>query len=216
MSTDSEHPGSHDGYTAFELRDMDEAEARDTLTVNEYERWEQIQDLYADAEQTRERWEDTDETIAELSVSADPEQLGTPVEVFGNDLIVRVQSDDREFRQAMQRLDEEFGDSALNDDDLTQSEAVEAAGGLADADQAELADCLTDIFDAILLRWDGHEWRELPQSKRESMLAAAEAKWGVDGLFSAWVQVAIAVGKDREELSEQVESFLGAERPGGR
>ncbi len=97
----------NDRRSITELRRMDEQEARQSLTVAEYERWESINQLHDEAEETREQWEEEEQEVSDLVVRADPEQLGTEVDLFGNDVLVRVDSEDRRFREAAESLSDE-------------------------------------------------------------------------------------------------------------
>jgi hypothetical protein len=193
-------------YTPGQLRQMDESTARSTLTVDQFERWEKIQDLYDDAEETREQWADADETVTEISVSADPEALGTHVDVFGNDLLVHIDAEDDRLRAVAGELD---------GFDL-EAEDGEGYAVPEDADIDALAEALTNLLDLVIVRWDGTVWADLAQPERDTVLADARAGWGVDGLLLAWVDIMAAVNEDRQERMGAIESFHGAERDGGR
>lgn len=202
MSTQND--GS-DERSTLELRQMDEETARNTLTVAEYERWEQLHELMDGAAETRERWAEEDELVADLTVHADMEQLGTEVDLFGNDVLVHIDSEDREFRAATDRVDSIIGDTDPEEIDELDDEAT-----------AKAADALVEMLDTVLVRWNGHEWGALDDDTRASVLQSARAKWGVDGLLLAWFDIAAAVREDREERVEAVDSFRGAQRPGRR
>jgi hypothetical protein len=197
--------GSNLEYTPRELREMDESEARSTLTVDQYERWQGIQDLYEDVEETEAEWEREAETVEAVTVNADMEALGTRVEVFGNDLLVHADTEAREFRQAAERLDDEFGDIDGSELDDVNDDRVGA-----------LADHLLDMLDAVLVEWDGTEWSALDEGSRQSVLQSARSKWGVDGLMLAWSEIATGIREDREEKVGRIEKFRDAERRGDR
>ena len=191
-------------YTPRELREMDDDEARQTLTVEQYERRESLLELMEEADETRERIDEQNERVEELVVHADKEQLGTEVDVFGNDLLVHVDSDNDEFREAAERLE------ALEPDDETEIDTLD------DDLREDMAEQLTTMLDAILVRWNGAEWSDLPADARAGVLADAREKWGLDGLMLAWADIAAAVNEDREERVGVVDSFRGEGRGRGR
>lgn len=192
-------------YSVSQLREMDEQTARDTLTVNQYERWEQIQDLYDDVAETEAEWQSQEETVAAVTVSADMEQLGTRVDVFGNDLLVHADTEAPAFRQAAERLESEFGDIDGSELDGVDDDRVQA-----------LADHLVEMLSQVIVQWGGTEWDSLPPAQRDSILADAREKWGVDGLMLAWSDIAVAIREDREEVVGQLEKFRDPERRGTR
>ena len=97
-------------YSPSELEAMSDDEARSELTVEQYERREKLLDLLADAAENEQELAADEERVEDLVVHADPEALGTEVDVFGNDLLVQVESDDPAFRAVAEELDDEFGD----------------------------------------------------------------------------------------------------------
>ena len=207
MST-SPQADDRDRIPAHELRRMDEETARSTLTVNQYERWEKLNDLHAEAAETKEQWADEAERVAEITVSADMEQLGTEVDVFGNDLLVYVDSDDEE----VQAIGEDLERIQAKHDDVP-AEEIETIPA---EDREEMARVLCRLLDAILVRWDGVEWADLPEWKRETVLEDARDGWDLDGLLLAWVDIAVAINEDREETMDVIESFRSSERRGRR
>lgn len=194
-----------DGYTVTELRRMDEEAARTTLTVAEYERWESINALHDQAEETRQQWDDEAETVADLTVHADVDDLGTEVDVYGNNLLVHIDSEDDALTDAAETLDDAFGEDELDD-----------PGELDDDRKAEVVENLVTMIDAVIVRWNGTEWNDLGESTRRGVLGDARAKWGVDGLMLAWVDIASAVHEDREEKVSVIDSFRDPERRGRR
>lgn len=200
MSTDTDD----DGHSPRELREMDEQTARQTLTVGEFERWESLQDLYDQAEATRERFSREDDRVHDLTVHADPEALGTQVTVYGNDLLVHLDSDDPAFRA----VHEEYQD-LVGDTDADNLAALED-------NREAVADAVVELLDCLILRWNGWEWDDLPQEQRRAVLADARAKWGFDALMLAWADVMGAIREDREEAAEMVKSFRGEKGRGGR
>lgn len=209
MTDESPTPNTSGGssmeYTPRELREMDEAEARSTLTVDQYERWEGIQELYEEVEETEAEWDAQAETVADVTVNADMEALGTRVDVFGNDLLVHADTESKEFREAAERLDTEFGD--IDGDNL---EAVD------ESRVSELGEHLLDMLDAVVVKWGDTEWSALDEDGRQGVLQSARSKWGVDGLMLAWSDIAIAIREDREERVGRIEKFRSPERRGNR
>lgn len=200
MATDDH--GDTETYTPGELRRMNDAEARDQLTVNQYERREKLLALHEQAAETDEQFAAEAAEVEALTVSADPEQLGTEVDVYGNTLLVRVEDgNDR-----LQR----HGEAVETLLEAAEGEADDDLGGLADDRRDELAAHLRSLLDELLVRWDGESWADLRDAHREAILLDASDKWGVDGLLLAVVNIVAAVHEDREERVSVVESFRGA------
>jgi hypothetical protein len=195
----------NDDYNTLELRRMSEEEARNQLTVDEYERWEKLTDLKDGYDETKDRWDDEDETVAALTVHADADALGTDVELYGNDALVHVDSESEAFRDAADRLEGALGDTDPDDIDA-----------LDDADTDAAADALLDMLDAVLIRWNGTEWDELSQGQRQTALQQMRSKWGLDALLMAWFDIAAAVAEDRQDRVDVIESFRSPERRGRR
>lgn len=190
-------------YTPGQLRQLDRDEARETLTVDQFERWEQLDELDEQAAETEQEWSDQRETVTDLVVHADRDALGTAVDIYGNDLLVRVHSENDQFRAAAEGLEATFGDEEASLDDLS------------DADREDLAGHLIDMLDAVLLEWNGTPWDSVPEPERYEILTQARGKWNLDGLLLAWFDIADAINDEREDQMEVVDSFRGA-RGGGR
>lgn len=200
-------------YTAHDLKRMDEQEARETLTVAQYERWEDVQALYDEAEETKAEWQEDAERVADVTVSADMEALGTHVDIYGNDLLVYADIESPAFREATQELQDEFGDVTVEDPDAEG----EAAFGDVDAARLDaMADHLLGMLDMVLERWDGTEWDDLPDGQREAILADAREGWGVAGLLRAWGEISIAIREDYDEMEARMQSFRSEKRRGDR
>jgi hypothetical protein len=192
-------------YSTLDLRQMDRATAERELNKLQFDRWEQLHDLMDSAEETRERFEREDEQVQDLVVRADPEELGTPVDIYDNDLLVRIDSDDEGFRGAIETLDDEFSEEELDN-------PTELDGD----DRDRMADLICDVLDAVILRWNGTDWNELRADQRRAVLADARAQWGFDGLFLALVDIIAAVREDREQRVDVIDSFRQPERRGNR
>lgn len=192
-------------YTVVDLRQMDREEARNTLTVNEFERWEKLRELDERAAETKRKWENQAEQVADLTVRADPDALGTELDLMGNPVLVRVSPEDEELQAIGKSLERQYGDIEEID-----PEALEA--GAAD----DIADHLIQMLDCVLLRWDGHDWSDLDRPTKDSVLAQVRSKWGIDGLMLAWVEIAQAVEEDMDGRMEVVDRFRGEGRRGHR
>jgi hypothetical protein len=186
-------------YANTELLAMDEQTARETLTVNQYERWDKLTDLHEQADETRERWQEEERRVTEITVAADMEQLGTRVDVFGNDLLVHIDGEDRHLTQAageLESLREEYEDVDPEDLDAVPREDRDAMLGH-----------LQTMLDAVIVEWGEHRWANLREDQRADILADAAEKWGLDGIMLAWVDIAAAVNEDRQDRMEVVDSF---------
>jgi len=158
----------------LELREMDEAEAKDTLTVNEYGRWQKLKELEEGAKETEERWQEQDELVQEITVHADPDQLGTDVDLYGNDVLVHIDSEDPQLRAAIDTLESEFGE--IDDDEVPE---------LTEERRDRYGSALIDALDAVILRWNGHDWDSLDRPRREAILSEARDKWGLEATVMA-------------------------------
>ena len=207
MADESEPSGNGVEYNPHDLLRMDEQEARSTLTVDQYERWEQIQELHDQADETQDEWEEEAEAVADVTVVADMEALGTRVDVFGNDLLVHADPEDPDFRQAAEHLDDEFSD--VTGDDV--------AGEDIDPERADdLAEHLLTMLDTVLVKWDETEWDDLTEAQCESILDETREAWGLSGLFRAWGEIAVAIREDQEEVKDRMNKFRDEERRGNR
>lgn len=203
---DDSIPENDREYANHELRAMDERTARQTLTVDQFERWEKLNDLYDRADETREQWAGQHERVADLTVSADMDALGTAVEIYGNDLLIHVDSDDDALQAAADEF-EDLRDEYTADDDFED---------VTDADKRRMTDLLTRMFDAVLVRWDDTDWADLREDQRRAILADAREKWGFDSFFLAWIDVVAAVREDQEDKVDVIEQFRNPERRGNR
>lgn len=187
-------------WTPGQLMQMDESEARSTLTVDEFDRWEKLTELNEDAEETKFEWQEQSKQVQEVTVNADMEQLGTSLDLFGNSVLVHIDPSDRQFRQAMSGLED------YQDDFDHESEVVE----LDEETQEEIANRLQAMLDAVLVKWNGTRWSNIPDGKRAAVLAQCRDKWGVDGLMLGWINIGQAVNEEREDIEETIKSFRSA------
>lgn len=186
-------------YTPEQLRRMDDDTARAELTVDQFERREKIIALHDGADEQRAEWEAEDERVTDLVVHADPELLGTEVDLYGNDVLVHMDTDDDALVGTIRSLESEFGDVDRDDIDLLDAGSRE-----------EFAAYVTDALDAMIVRWNGHGWGDLGDAERRAILADAREKWGLDAMFLGLVDAITAVQRDREERVDVVDSFRGA------
>ena len=191
---------STDRRTITELRRMDRETARAELTVPEYERWDALHDRLDGAEQTRDEWADADETALDVTVHADDADLGTEVEVFGNDVLVRVDPESRGLRDRANALRDEFGDDGRDMDDLSET------------DTDRLAERLVDLYREIVVSWNGTRLEDMTPPERDTLFATVREKWGLRGLFLGLADIIAGVEQGQKERLEAVDSFRGAER----
>lgn len=209
MSADTDDTGLGENapyeHTPGQLRRMDDDEARRELTVEQYERREKVIALHEGADEQEREWADEDRRVEELTVHADPDQLGTPVDVYGNDLLVKVNPEDDGFREAATYLEDQYGDVG-----------VEEAVALDEAATEDIAARMLQMLDACLLRWNGTDWSDLPEDTRRDALDAAYAKWGLDGLMAGWADIVVAINEERADQLDVIESFRDPEGRGRR
>ena len=191
---------STDRRTITELRRMDRETARAELTVPEYERWDALHDRLDGAEQTRDEWADADETALDVTVHADDEELGETVGVFGNELLVRIDPEKPGLRKRANALRDEFGDEERDIDDLD------------DIDADRLANRVVDLYDEIVIAWNGTRLETMSAAERETLFETVREKWGLRGLFLGLADIIAGVEKGQQERLEAVESFRGAKR----
>jgi len=191
---------SSDRRTITELRNMDRETARAELSVPEYERWDALQDRLEAAEQTREKWNDADETALDVTVHADDEDLGETVDIFGNELLVRIDPEKPGLRDRANALREEFGDDDRDIDELDTT----------DADR--LANRVVDLYGEIVIAWNGTRLETMSPAERETLFETVREKWGLRGLFLGLADIIAGVEEGQKERLEAVESFRGAKR----
>jgi len=194
-------------YANHELLEMDEQTARTTLPVAQYERWEKLTELHEQAADNREQFAEEAEEVAEITVSSDLSQLGTELDLYGNTLLVHIDSDDGQLQDTVEQLDalrEKHADADSMDD-------VDAEG-----DKEQIRGLLQSALDRVILQWDGTDWRDLPDGTRADILADAAQNWGVDALLWGWTEIVTAVEEDQNDRLEAVESFRNPQRRGNR
>lgn len=203
MSTDTD-----DGWSVSELLAMGESDARETLTVDEYERWEKLNDLHDEADETRDEWREQEQQVQQFTVRADMEALGTEVELYGNDLLVHLDPEDPEIQRLAEAYDDELGDfdeSDFADTDEIPEDIIDTVSEL-----------LIDLLDEIIVRWNGEEWADAPRETRRETLRAARESWGVEGMVYGKLEILEAVQEDRDDRMSVIEKFRSPERRGNR
>ena len=190
-----------------ELRRMDREQARATLSVPEFERWEALQERFDAAEETRAEWEAADDLATEITVHADREKLGTEVDVFGNDVLVRVDPESPGLRDRVEATEARFGDDDVGIEELDEEAA------------ADLREKMVGIYEEIVVEWNGHDFTDdgdLTEAARRQVFADAAEKWGIRGLFMGLADIIAAVRDDQETRLEAVDSFRGSTGGGRR
>jgi len=216
MSTES----NTEGRTLTELRQMSEAEARTTLTMAEYRKWEALNDKLDEHEQALERWDETREDATDIMLRADVGDLSESVELFGNPVEAYYAPDDPRLRDLSDRLGDAFG---VDMDEVAENpESVEdvTTDDLDDDVIGDVKDILADLITVAVVEWDGTEWDNLSDEAQDAIhdLITADPPngWGVAGAMDAWVEIAVAVEENRDERLERIQKFREPERRGNR
>lgn len=209
-----------DERTISELRAMDREEARQQLTVAEFEKWESVNDHLDEHAEATAEWEDTRAVATDIMVRADVSDLAADVTVFGNDLTAYFAPDDEEFRAMGERLGESFGvDIEEVADDPDSAEGL-STDDLDEEKLDEVNDLLADFIIYMVQSWDGHDWDELRESDRQAVRAVITDDppqgWGIAGAMDAWVEIVTAVEANRNDRLERIQKFRSAERRGDR
>lgn len=206
-----------DRRTAADLRRMDEQTARDTLTVNEFERWEALRDLHEQADEQREEWAEDARVATETLVFADAHDLAAEVSVFGNDLLCYYALDDPRIQDTADDL------AAVFDvDPDADPEAIDTirAEDIDESDVDAVKDALAELVLVATVEFNGTALDESTPAARETIREGITADppegWGVAGLMDAWTEIQTAVEAARDERLERVRKFRDPERRGDR
>lgn len=203
-----------DRRTVSELLAMDEATARETLTVQEYQRWESLTDAHERADEVRAEFDAADEAVNRLLVANDFSALTQTVDVFGNELEVYYDPEDKAVRAAAERLADIF------DADPRNPDAEITTADVSDEQLAAAKDGLADLLFEAVVTWRGTDFEEVSAAERESLKQTITQPhpdgWGLAGLFDAWATVMYAVESNRNERMERVQKFRNASRRGDR
>jgi len=192
-------------YSAMDLRDMDRTEALNELDAEEFERWEDVQELTEAADERAQEFAENEQTVSSVVVDADLDELGTDVTVYGNDLTVYIDADDDRLHDAVERLDDKFGD--VERDDLA---------ALDDGDRETIGTALEDILLSSIVAWDGERFEDLPADEPLAIVQTAREKWGLTPTFEAVMKIIGACNEAQAERFEAIDSFRGAQRGGHR
>jgi len=200
--------------TITELRAMDEQTARQSLTVDEFERWESVNEHLDQHEQRKQEWAENDQAVTDM-LTNDASAIASEVELFGDVAAVYYDPEDSRVRNVADRLGEAAGvdiesvdeaDLSAEDIDESQIEAVK--------------EVLADFVGLTLVEWNNNTWGDIPVSKREQIKAQMQQSrpngWGLLGLMDALNQIIVAVEADRDERLGMVEKFRNPERRGDR
>jgi len=194
-------------YTLTELLAMDEAEAKATLTVRQFERWESINDHHDRYEDRTAEWDEIDADVTDTVVFADRSDLATDVDVMGNALSVYYDPSDDGIRKPAEALQERFDvddEEELNADDVPD-DAV-----------AFVEEQLAEMVTAAVIEWNGTHWDDIGPDGHDKIKAALKSDWGLAALMDAWVEIQVAVESNRDERMERIEKFRNPERRGDR
>jgi hypothetical protein len=192
-------------YSAMDLRDMDRAEAEQRLDADDFARWENVHDLTDAADERADEFAENEQTVSSVVVDADLSALGTDVSVYGNDLTVYIDADDDRLHDAVERLDDKFGD--VTRDDLA---------ALGAADREAIGRALEDILLSSIVAWDGERFDDLPADEPLAIVQTARDAWGLTPTFEAVMKIIAACNEAQEERFEAIDSFRGAQRRGHR
>jgi 23S rRNA G2069 N7-methylase RlmK/C1962 C5-methylase RlmI len=186
-------------YSLGDLRSMSRDEAMSELDPASWERWKALQERLDAAEDTREAWRDADETVLDVTVHADDADLGETVDVFGNDLLVRIDPEKPALRKRANALEAEFGDDGRE------------VGELDDADTDRLAGRILDLYREIIVAWNGTRLDDMTPPERDTLFETIREKWGLRGLFLGLADIIAGVEQGQKDRLEAVDSFRGAE-----
>jgi len=202
------------------LREMDESEAKRTLTYAEFQRWESINDRLDEHDEALEAWDETRQEASDIMLRADTSDLASDVTVFGNDLAVYYAPDDPRIREQADRLGDAFGvdiEDAADDPDAVAGMTTD------DLDESVIDDVkaiLAELVTVAIVEWDGAPYDDLGDADRQAiadlMTADPPEGWGVAGLMDAWVEISVAVENNRDERLERIQKFRDAGRRGDR
>jgi len=213
-------------YSALDLREMGHEEARDTLTVGEFERWQKIQDLTDAADDQRQAFRENAERATDILVNATPERMAAELTLWGNDCKVYYDPEDTRVQSAAEDLADALGidpEAAAEEDpsQVLDTADVDSVDDIEDRDLlGDIKDALVQLIDACLVEWNGSRWADIPQSDREFVLSEIRKPrpkgWGAAGLVDAWVEIQYHVESNRNERMEQVRKFRDPKRRGNR
>ena len=189
-----------------ELRAMDESTAKTELSFQEYQTWESLNDRLDEHEQTKQDWQDIDESTTDAIVFADRSDLAADVSVMGNDLSVYYGPEDSDIRDPAKRLQERF--------DLDDTEGLDA-DDVPEEDIEFVADALIDLIEAAVVSWNGTHYDDLSPRERE-FIRDGIRDWGLAAMMDAWVEIQVSVEENRNERLERIQKFRSPERRGDR
>jgi len=207
------------GRSITALRQMDEPEARRTLTMAEYERWESVNKHLDEAEEVRKEWAENEREATDILSRADPTWLASDIEMWGNELSVYYGPEDERLREAIDGLGDAVGVDLEAVDDMADEELPDAD----DVDDEAIEDvkaALAELIGVAIIELNGTRWADLDADARADILESiAEPRpdgWGLAGLMDAWTEIQVTVEENRDDRLERVKKFRQAERRGDR
>ena len=205
-----------DGYALTELRQMDEATAKTTLSYAQYQKWESVQQQFDAHEERKQEFRENEREATDILVHADPSNLAAEVEVFGNDIAVYYAPDDPRIRDPAERL----GDLLDVDPDADPDEVEIHADDVDDDLVPEAKDVLAELVVAALVEWNGTPRADLSNAALESIRTQIAGEppegWGIAGLMDAWVEIQVAVEERRDDRLDRIRKFRDETRRGDR
>lgn len=190
---DTTNPGRK---TPNELRAMSEEEAEMWLDADEYDRWERLQRLDSQREETKAEWDRQEQETVETLVKADMGELTTDLNIYGNDISVLVNLD-REQRHLMRAIQEKYA-------------GVEGIEDLTETELDALESMLADWLEVIIHEFNGTRLVDLDADERRTLTLQIVEKWGLRATMMAMVDIIEAINTQDQETMEMVEKFRGA------
>jgi hypothetical protein len=189
-----------------ELRAMDEPTAKTELSFQEFQTWESLNEKLDEHEQTKQDWQDIDESTTDAIVFSDRSDLAADVDVMGNGLSVYYGPEDSDIREPAKRLQERF--------DLDDADGLDA-DDVPEEDIEFVADCLIDLIEAAVVDWNGTHYDDLSPRECE-FIRDGIRDWGLAAMMDAWVEIQVSVEENRNKRLERIEKFRSPERRGDR
>lgn len=186
----------------FDLKRMDEAEARERLSDDEFERWQQVRKIVRGGEATRQEWRAQAETVADVIIRDDMREMEATVDIFDNDIRCRAVPDDA-FRGKVEEFRERYGDVADIPDDADPAEA------LGEDVFDETASFMVDLFALLVQSFNGTDLRDVPTNHRRLVALDCLDAWELDGLTACVMRMVVALHKQNEEVMGDIDSFRG-------
>lgn len=192
MSTNSEQADGGEEVSFGELREMTREEAAERLDQHDLERWEAYHELRSRKEETAERFQDDDALAIDTLVQADMGELTTDLDLYGNEVSVVIELDERQ-QSLLRNVEREYDDIDLDD---PGEDAIDA-----------VRDVMERFIATVVVGFNGVEVRDLEEVKRLTLAAECVDKWGLRGTFHAVVKIVEATREMDEDRVGSIESF---------